>query len=262
MASWTYQSSDALSNSRWAKLMLAQYMIDTLFLRFASPDDSSLVMILDDLQKHAGDNVRYGISQLLSGAGGVALVGRSARAQDVSIEDLNHPGPLPDMVLGSSDAPVTIIEYASMSCSHCAYFAITTFPQLKARYIDTGRVRYVFREFPLDELAAAASMLARSVGDDRYFAVIDTLFRQQRQWVVNDIQPLKTLAIQEFGFTEQSFKVCLENQELLDGIIKARDRASKIFRIESTPTFFINGKRSGNRSIKGMEQLIEPYLKM
>jgi len=200
--------------------------------------------------------------QLLSGAGGVALVGRSARAQDVSIEDLNHPSPLPDMVLGSSDAPVTIIEYASMSCSHCAYFAITTFPQLKARYIDTGRVRYVFREFPLDELAAAASMLARSVGDDRYFAVIDTLFRQQRQWVVNDIQPLKTLAIQEFGFTEQSFKVCLENQELLDGIIKARDRASKIFRIESTPTFFINGKRSGNRSIKGMEQLIEPYLKM
>jgi protein-disulfide isomerase len=193
--------------------------------------------------------------------GGFALVD-SIRAHAVSLEELNNPGPLPDMVLGSPDAPITIIEYASLTCSHCAQFATTTFPEFKARYIDTGKVRYIFREFPLDELAAAASMLARSVGNDRYFFVIETLFRQQRQWVTDRIQPLMTLATKELGFTEQSFKASLANQELLDAIKAARDRASKVFEVDATPTFFINGtKVRSYQTMKQMERLIDPLLK-
>ena len=134
-----------------------------------------------------------------------ALIG-SARAQTVSIEELKNPGPLPDMILGWSGSPVTIIEYASMTCGHCGQFAVTTFPELKVRYIDTGKVRYTFREYPLDYLAAAASMLARSVAEDRYFDVIEALFRQQRQWVANRIEPLMTLATKELGFTEQQLQ--------------------------------------------------------
>jgi protein-disulfide isomerase len=211
-------------------------------------------------RKLLSDFAYIGCALAIASEGSAALTG-SARAQPVSIEDLNNPGPLPDMILGSSDSPVTIIEYASMTCSHCAYFAVATLPYLKARYIDTGKVRYIFREFPLDELAAAASMLARSAGAEKYFDAVDTLFRQQRQWVASHIGPLKELAITQLGFTDQSFKACLTNQELLDNIKKARNRASQVFAVRSTPTFFINGIRSSSKSIKEMEQLIDPYLK-
>jgi protein-disulfide isomerase len=112
-------------------------------------------------RKLLSDFAYIGCALAIASEGSAALTG-SARAQPVSIEDLNNPGPLPDMILGSSDSPVTIIEYASMTCSHCAYFAVATLPYLKARYIDTGKVRYIFREFPLDELAAAASLNSAS----------------------------------------------------------------------------------------------------
>src|SRR5262249_4466267 len=122
--------------------------------------------------------------------------------------------------------------------------------------------RYIFREYPHDQPAVIASMLARSVGKDRYFFVIETLFRQQRQWVANRIQPLMTLATKEFGFTEQSFKASLANQELLDAIQAARDRANKVFWVELIPTFFINGRKvSSYQTMKQMEQLIDPLLK-
>ena len=110
-----------------------------------------------------------------------------AFAQTMPADELLKADALPDMVMGNDKAPVTVIEYASMTCSHCAHFQETTFPELKKRYIDTGKVRYIFREFPLDSLAAAAFMLARCAGKDdkdKYFALVDTLFRQQRQWAV------------------------------------------------------------------------------
>src|SRR5918999_2822427 len=102
-----------------------------------------------------------------------------AFAQNVSPQDLATPGPLGDIVQGSADAKVTIIEYASLTCSHCATFHNTTYPELKKRYIDTGKVRYILREFPLDPLAAGAFMLARCAGKDRYFPLVETLFQQQ-----------------------------------------------------------------------------------
>ncbi len=183
----------------------------------------------------------------------------------VSGAELMKMEALPDMVMGSDKAPVTVIEYASMTCPHCAHFSETTFPELKKRYIDTGKVRYIFREFPLDTLASAAFMLARCAGEKdqgKYFAMIDTLFRQQNQWVVaKPVPPLMAIAKQA-GFTEQSFDACLANQTLLDGIQNVRQRAIDTFKVHSTPTFFINGDMyPGALTIEQMAKLIDPQLK-
>jgi protein-disulfide isomerase len=198
----------------------------------------------------------------LAGRRGLSPLG-SARAQTTNSLDLTDPGPLPDHVLGSSTATVTIIEYVSMTCPHCAMFAIDTFPELKTRFIDTGKVQYIIREYPLDALAVAASMLVRSVGNDKYkyYDAIEKLFRQQRQWASGRVQNLMTFAVTQLGFTEAGFNTCLADQQLLDRVIKARERASA-FGVSSAPAFFINGdKHSGFITIKQMEDLIAPHLK-
>jgi protein-disulfide isomerase len=189
----------------------------------------------------------------------------AAAAETVPASELMKVDALPDMTMGNDKAAVTVIEYASMTCPHCAHFQETTFPELKKRYIDTGKVHYIFREFPLDNLAAAASMLARCAGKDdkeKYFALIDTLFRQQRQWAVEKpIPPLLAIAKQA-GFTEQTFNACLANQQVLDGIESVRQRAVNKFKVQSTPTFFINGTSfPGALSIEDMAKAIDPYLK-
>jgi protein-disulfide isomerase len=198
-------------------------------------------------------------------------------APSLASNDLMQPGPLGDMVLGDPKAPVTIIEYASMTCPHCAHFSEATFPELKKRYIDTGKVRFIFREFPLDQLAAAGFMVARCSAQSagaaadgtpsadasrRYFGMVETLFAQQRDWVVEKpLQPLLTIAKQA-GFTEQSLNECLKNQKILDAIEEVRERAVKKFNVQSTPTFFINGKKyAGAMEIGELDKLISPYLK-
>jgi protein-disulfide isomerase len=185
-----------------------------------------------------------------------------AADNDPSPEDLAHAGPGGDIMIGSDKAPVTIIEYASMTCPHCAHFEETTLPELKKRYIDTGKVRYVMREFPLDALAAAGFMLARCAGPDKYESVVETLFAKQPDWVVQKpIPPLMAIA-KQFGFTEDSFNACLANQKVLDDIQAVRDHAVNKLSVNSTPTFFINGKRLvGDLSIEAMAKEIEPYLK-
>jgi protein-disulfide isomerase len=187
---------------------------------------------------------------------------RAFAQSKVSNEDLSPAGPLGDQVMGAENAPVTIVEYASMTCPHCAQFQAKTFPKLKERYIDTGKVRFIFREFPLDPLAAGAFMLARCADKDKYFAVIDLLFGTQRDWVVpNPLQPLLNVAKQA-GYNEETFNTCLKNQQVLDGIQNVRDRAAKVLNVESTPTFFVNGKRVvGDVSIEDLEKEMKPYLK-
>jgi protein-disulfide isomerase len=179
--------------------------------------------------------------------------------------DLLQPGPLGEMVLGAENAPVTIIEYASMTCGHCADFHNRTYPKLKERYIDTGKVRFIFREFPLDRLALAASMLARCAGKDnkdRYFALIEALFHQQKDWAVRQpIPPLMQIAKQA-GFTQEGFEQCLKDQKLENSLMEVRQRAAEKFKVESTPTFFINGRmQRGVMSIEDLEKQIEPHLK-
>jgi len=186
-----------------------------------------------------------------------------AKADDTaSAADLAQASPDGDVVLGSDKAPVTIIEYASMTCPHCADFSITTFPELKRRYIDTGKVRFIMREFPLDVLAATGFMLARCAGKEKYMAVVETLFAKQADWIVKEpVPPLKEIA-KQFGFTDESFNQCLTNQKVLDDIQAVRDRAVQKLAVNSTPTFFINGKKLvGDVSIEEMAKEIEPYLK-
>jgi protein-disulfide isomerase len=196
---------------------------------------------------------------------GAILSSSAPAAETIPVSELMQPEALPDMAMGDPKAPVTIVEYASMTCPHCAHFQQTTFPELKKRYIDTGKVRYILREFPLDEIAAAAFMLARCAGEldsSRYFAMVDTLFREQSTWAVEKpLPPLLTIAKQA-GFTPTSFDACLSNQKILDGIEAIRKRAIDKFKVESTPTFFINGEKvPGALSVDEMTKLIEAHQK-
>ena len=173
-----------------------------------------------------------------------------------------QPVELPDFGVGD-DAPVTVVEYASMTCSHCAAFHNNTYPELKKRYIDTGKVRYIMREFPLDPLAAGAFMLARCAGKDKYYPMIETLFHQQQQWVVQKpIEPLLVIARQA-GFSQESFDACLKDQKMLESIEGIRNRATDKFGVNSTPTFFINGVRiEGPLDPSVLEQGIEHELRL
>jgi protein-disulfide isomerase len=188
---------------------------------------------------------------------------RPARADDVvPLADLMAPNPMGEMAMGDENAPITVIEYASMTCPHCAHFSEATFPELKKRYIDTGKVRFIFREFPLDQLAAAGFLLARCGGPDKYFPLVETLFAQQRDWVVQrPLAPLMAIAKQA-GLTQVAFEACLNNQDLIDKMEKVRSQASDKFGVNSTPTFFVNGKRlPGALSIEELEKEFAPYLK-
>ncbi|WP_298814055.1 thioredoxin domain-containing protein [uncultured Roseibium sp.] len=185
-----------------------------------------------------------------------------ALAQSVDVDELMKPGPLGEKALGDENAPVTIIEYASMTCGHCASFHKRTWPDLKKEYIETGKVRFVFREFPLDPVAAAAFMLARCAPQDKYFEIVDTLFENQRSWAFTD-NPYQSMLdfSKQIGFTQESFEECLTNQGLLDAVNAVKDRGANEFGVNSTPTFFINGERvSGALSIEEMGKLIEENL--
>lgn len=177
--------------------------------------------------------------------------------------ELLKPGVLPDMTLGKADAPVTVIEYASMTCGHCAHFHEVVFPHLKEKYIDTGKVRFIYREFPLDPLAAAVSMLARCAPGDRYFEMTGLFFDKQKDWIRSDnpVEALFALSKQS-GFTRETFKTCLTDQKLLDGITAGRTRGSEAFKIDGTPTFFVNGtKIVGISTTAEMDEALAPFLK-
>jgi protein-disulfide isomerase len=196
------------------------------------------------------------LSVALGGLANSALV-VPAHAQQL----LMQPGPLGDMALGDAKAPVTIIEYASMTCPHCAQFHATTFQEIKKRYIDTGKVRFIFREFPLDQLALAAFLLARCAGPDKYFPMIDTLFQMQKEWLIQKpLGPLLAIAKQA-GMSEQAFNECLQNKKLIDGIEEVRQTAMKL-NVQSTPSFFVNGKPlRGAGTIEEFEKAMAPYIK-
>jgi protein-disulfide isomerase len=182
-------------------------------------------------------------------------------AGTVDMAKLLEPGALPEMTHGKADAPVTIVEYASMTCPHCAHFAQTTMPEVKAKYIDTGKVRFILREFPFDPRAEAGFMLARC-SKDSYFPMVDVLFRQQGTWASAENARDALLQIAKLaGFTQQSFEACLTDQKLLDDIRAVRTRGEQEFEVDSTPTFFINGKRyKGALSIDEMSAIIDGML--
>jgi protein-disulfide isomerase len=182
-----------------------------------------------------------------------------------SATDVAKPQSLPDMALGPADAKVTIVEYASMTCPHCAAFNDQVFPKIKSEFIDTGKVRYVFREFPLDIKAAAGSMLSRCIanGDpNKYFAVTDLLFKSQNDWVMKNTTENLTRIGKQAGLSQEQVEACLKNQALLDKIAADQKYASEVLKVDSTPTFFVNGEKiKGETSIEEFEKKINPLLK-
>ncbi len=189
----------------------------------------------------------------------------SALAQSVDAAALLQPGPLGDVWLGPADAKCTIIEYASMTCSHCAHFHKETYPLLKERYIDTGKVRFTLREFPLDPLATAAFMLARCDGNDKYYPITDLLFDQQKNWayVQKPQTPVEALEqlLRQAGFSKEKFEACLKDQKVYSAINGVKTRGLETFKVESTPTFFINGQKfSGAMTIEEIEKVIKPII--
>lgn len=205
---------------------------------------------------------------LIRAAAVVALAFMSASAtlakegEPVSVMDLAVAGPLGDRSLGDPAAPVTVIEYASMTCSHCARFNNETFAAIKEKYIDTGKVRYILREFPLDPLASAAFMLARCAPEDQYFPLVDLMFQKQAEWAFVDDPGTALLdLLKTRGFDEAKFKACITDHALFDHVTAVRDRADQKFGIDGTPTFFFNGQReTGELSIDEVDKILAPML--
>jgi protein-disulfide isomerase len=175
-----------------------------------------------------------------------------------------QPVSLPDMALGSANAPVTITEFASMSCPHCAAFEQNVFPMIRSKYIDTGKVRYVFREFPLDIKAAAASMVARCMagGDaEKFFSAIDVMFKQQDLLMTDTQESLKRIGGQA-GMSADAVEACVKNQATLDKLSADEKFANETLKVDATPSFFINGEMAkGAMSFEEMEQKIKAALK-
>ena len=171
--------------------------------------------------------------------------------------------PLPDLVQGSPSAPITIIEYASTTCSHCAAFHETTWPELKAKYIDSGRAKFILRELPLDPLATASFMLARCAGSDRRDLWVDLFFSQQKTWAFVDRPTEALLAMAErIGMSRTDSENCMKNQDLYAQISQSRERAAVAFNIDSTPTFFVDGRRlRGELALSDFDRVIDPLSK-
>lgn len=204
--------------------------------------------------------------QLGVGVAATLLIGLvSARFWDagyfadlISRADLMRSGPLGEEAVGEEHASHTLIEYTSLTCPHCAGFFNETFPALKASYIDTGKVRFILREFPLDGLARAVAVLARHAEPERYFAFVQALFRRQQLWVVNNpIEPLFAIAA-EFGFTRDRFMTAFSDQRVIAGVDWVSLRAARTFKVDSTPTSFIDGKMyKGRMSLEQLAQVLK-----
>jgi protein-disulfide isomerase len=177
---------------------------------------------------------------------------------------LAKPVGLPDMVLGSATAPITIVEYSSLTCPHCAAFAENVFPMLQTKYIDTGKVRFISREFPLDFKAAAASMLARCAANGdaaKFFEATMMLFKQQGDLIERTTETLTAVGA-KFGMTQAEVESCVKSDATLDKLQADQNFAHAQLKVEATPTFFINGEKiKGSMSFEELQAKLAPLLK-
>ncbi|MCL6706228.1 DsbA family protein [Pseudomonas sp. R2.Fl] len=184
--------------------------------------------------------------------------------RDVDMAEALKPGPLPEIASGDPNAPVKIIEYMSMTCPHCAHFHEATLGEIKKKYVDTGKVYFIIREFPFDPAATAAFMLARCAPAGQQDAFISMFLKQQRAWAApadGDVRGAMLQNAKLAGFTQESFEACLTNQQLAADVTSVRDRGAQEFGVQSTPTFLINGKAySGDMSVDTMSALIDSFL--
>ena len=196
---------------------------------------------------------------LLAGAAFAAL-SMTTPALALDVAELNKPPALGEMALGAdAGAKVTVIEYASATCPHCAAFHKDVYQKLKAEYIDPKKIRFVFREFPLNDPALAAFMIARAAPKDAYFPLIDVLFSTLETWAQNPTEGLLNIAKQA-GFTQEKFDATLRDEALAKGIRAIMDDGAK-FGVNGTPAFFINGELfDGERTFEAFKAKIDPLL--
>ena len=175
--------------------------------------------------------------------------------------ELMKQGPLGDKVFGKANAPVTVIEYASLTCRYCKQFHVTTYPKLKKAYIDTGKVRYIIREFPIGRPAAAAAVVTRCAPAKDYMRLYDKYLINQRDWTGQKVRPdaLYKVAAQT-GMSRKTFDNCMTNQGIIDGLMWVKQRGRQ-FGVAGTPTFFINGQKTrGVLTFEQMKGMIEPQI--
>jgi protein-disulfide isomerase len=165
------------------------------------------------------------------------------------------------MTLGPDTAKVTVVEYGSASCPHCAAFYKDTFLKLKTDYIDTGKVRFIFREFPHNDQGLAAFMVARCAPKEKYFPLLDTFFTTQATWVPDAFNGLKNIA-QQAGISATDFEACLKNEKVAKAILDVREKGAKKYGVSGIPYIFVNGKAfEGETTYDAMKAVIDPLLK-
>lgn len=160
--------------------------------------------------------------------------------------------------LGDPKAPVTMVEYASATCPHCAEFHLNIWPEIKRTYVDTGKVYFVFREMPIDRLALGAFMLARCVPQDKYFPTLDLMFRKQKTWVTGNPRQELFRIVAMAGLDAPTAEACIKNQDLANAITATGRTGNREFGVKGTPTFFVNGTRvDGHDDIRQVSDAIE-----
>lgn len=186
----------------------------------------------------------------------------AALAQDFKAKSVDDTDYGDAFIYGDPNAPVTIMEFASMTCPHCAAFHTEKWPEIKKKYIDTGMVKLVFKDFPFDQRAAGAAMLSRCVADGRRMAALDALFKTQATWArsedyMGELAKIGKLA----GLSRDKVEACLQNEEVLNAVLMDRQEGMQTYKVDSTPTFFINGeeKISGNVPLEDFEEVLDSY---
>jgi protein-disulfide isomerase len=188
-------------------------------------------------------------------------VGGREVIENPTLADVMAPGPLPEMSFGRADAPVTIIEYASMTCPHCRNFHMTTYPKFKKEYVDTGKVRYILREFPIGKASGAATIALRCAAPDKYLTLFGKFMEQQPAWVAQEVRLDAIFAVaSQVGMTRQQFDACRENQAMVDGLKWVKDRGRKLG-VVGTPNFFVGDKLVKKElSIEDIRAMVDPQL--
>ena len=205
----------------------------------------------------------FAVGVMLSGCGG----GVGPTADAAADKALNVPapaelmtdGPLGERVLGSPNAPITVIEYASLTCPHCAHFQKEVFPRVKRELIDTGKIRFIVREFPIGHTSGAAAIINRCAPEDKYFALFNAFLLRQPEWVSQDVRPDAIYSVaKSSGMSRETFDKCLTNQTIIDGLTEVKQRGRK-FGVVGTPTFFANGRKAqGTITFEEFKALLGP----
>jgi protein-disulfide isomerase len=213
------------------------------------------------LFRAARASIPIAVAVALSGCGGGA--GGPAPPIDKATyvppqQELMAAGPLGDRVLGKATAPVTVIEYVSLTCPHCANFHKTLFPRMKKEFIDTGKVRYIVREFPIGHMSGAAAIVNRCAPEDKYFFLLNQFLTRQPEWVSQEVRPDALYSVaKSSGMTRETFDKCLSNQTIIDGLTEVKQRGRQ-FGVIGTPTFFINGRKAqGEVTFDEIKAMIE-----